>query len=138
MGQEIKNPDLSGKIRKKAEIPKKSSGSLTLGIFKIWTIFIFEPKFRRKIPKMKIKNKNLKKKKKKKFIFFFGQEIKNRRNPQKSGENRKSSQKIFHFLKDFHSLTPAGVPFPLEQSLILNKSRSQALCLQCLSAHLRG
>ena len=30
-----------------------------------------------------------------------------------------SSQKIFHFLKDFHSLTPAGVPFPLEQSLIL-------------------
>ena len=46
---------------------------------------------------MKIKNKNLKKKKKKKFIFFFGQEIKNRRNPQKSGENRKSSQKSFIF-----------------------------------------
>ena len=87
---------------------------------------------------MKIKNKNLKKKKKKKFIFFFGQEIKIRKNPDKTGKNRKSSQKIFHFLKDFHSLTPAGVPFPLEQSLILNKSRSQALCLQCLSAHLRG
>ena len=90
----------------------------------------------------------------------------NPQNPQKSGQNRTnpvksgnpskdidlgkfpklkqffdpefSSQKIFHFLKDFHSLTPAGVPFPLEQSLILNKSRSQALCSQCLSAHLRG
>ena len=68
---------------------------------------------------MKIRNKNLKKKKKKKFIFFFGQEIKNRKNPDKTGKIRKSSQKIFHFLKDFHSLTPAGVPFPLEQSLIL-------------------
>ena len=85
---------------------------------------------------MKIKNKNLKNKK---FIFFFGQEIKIRKNPHKTGKIRKSSQKIFHFLKDFHSLTPAGVPFPLEQSLILfNKSRSQALCSQCLSAHLRG
>ena len=38
---------------------------------------------------MKIKNKNLKNKKNKKFIFSFGQEIKNRKNPVKSGENRK-------------------------------------------------
>ena len=87
---------------------------------------------------MKIKNKNLKKKKKKKFIFFFGQEIKNRKNPDKTGKIRKSSQKNLSFFERF-SLTPAGVPFPLEQSLILlNKSRSQALCSQCLSAHLRG
>ena len=40
---------------------------------------------------MKIKNKNLKKKKKKKFIFFFGQEIKNRKNPQKTGNPHKKS-----------------------------------------------
>ena len=56
----------------------------------------------------------------------MGQEIKIRKNPQKTGKIRKNPQKtgnphkkIFHFLKDFHSLTPAGVPFPLEQSLIL-------------------
>ena len=93
----------------------------------------------------------------------MGQEIKNRKNPQKTGKIRKnpqktakirkirknpqksgnpkkkSSQKIFHFLKDFHSLTPAAVLFPLEQSLILfNKSRSQALCSQCLTVRPRG
>ena len=90
----------------------------------------------------------------------MGQEIKIRKNPQKTAKIRKNPQKtgkirikpqksgnpkknphkkIFHFLKDFHSLTPAAVLFPLEQSLILlNKSRSQALCSQCLSAHLRG
>ena len=101
---------------------------------------------------MKIKNKNLRKYKIKKFIFFkskLGQEIKIRK---KSGKNRKnpeiqkiiqkiqiSSQKIYHFLIDFHSLTPAEVLFPLEQSLILlNKSRSQALCSKCLSARPRG
>ena len=67
----------------------------------------------------------------------MGQEIKIRKNPQKTGKIRKNPQKtgknrknpeiqkknphkkIFHFLIDFHSLTPAGVPFPLEQSLIL-------------------
>ena len=38
---------------------------------------------------------------------------------EKSRNPKNPSQKIFHFLKDFHSLTPAGVPFPLEQSLIL-------------------
>ena len=89
----------------------------------------------------------------------MGQEIKIRSKPDKSGNpssepwefyeigtilaeksrNPKNpSQKIFHFLKDFHSLTPAGVPFPLEQSLILNKSHSQALCSQCLTARPRG
>ena len=77
---------------------------------------------------MKIKNKNLRKYKIKKFIFFkskLGQEIKIRKKPDKSKKksNKKSfqisSQKIYHFLIDFHSLTPAGVPFPLEQSLIL-------------------
>ena len=47
------------------------------------------------------------------------QEIKIRKNPEKSGKSKKLPQKIFHFFKDFHSLTPAGVPFPLEQSLIL-------------------
>ena len=35
---------------------------------------------------MKIKNKNLKNKKNKKFIFFFGQEIKNRKNPEKTAK----------------------------------------------------
>ena len=75
----------------------------------------------------------------------MGQEIKIRSNPGKSGQIRakpvksgqirakpvKSGQirtnpeiqkiltKNLSFLKDFHSLTPAGVPFPLEQSLIL-------------------
>ena len=86
---------------------------------------------------MKIKNKNLRKYKIKNFFFFkskLEQEIKNRKKPEKSGKLRKnkkkiqksfqiSSQKIYHFLIDFHSLThsltPAGVPFPLEQSLIL-------------------
>ena len=78
---------------------------------------------------MKIKNKNLRKYKIKKFFFFkskLEQEIKNRKKPEKSGKIRKnpkipkkSSQKIYHFLIDFHSLTPAAVPFPLEQSLIL-------------------
>ena len=68
---------------------------------------------------MKIKNKNLRKYKIKKFIFFkskLEQEIKIRKNPKKS---QISSQKIYHFLIDFHSLTPAAVSFPLEQSLIL-------------------
>ena len=41
-----------------------------------------------------------------------------RTNPDKSG-NPKNPHKNLSFLKDFHSLTPAGVPFPLEQSLIL-------------------
>ena len=81
---------------------------------------------------MKIKNKNLRKYKIKKFIFFkskLGQEIKIRKNLEKTGKIQKiqkiiqkiqiSSQKIDHFLIDFHSLTPAEVLFPLEQSLIL-------------------
>ena len=81
---------------------------------------------------MKIKNKNLRKYKIKKFLFFkskLGQEIKIRKNPEKSRKIQKiqksqkffqiSSQKIYHFLIDFHSFTPAGVPLPWEQSLIL-------------------
>ena len=105
---------------------------------------------------MKIKNKNLRKYKIKKFFFFkskLEQEIKIRKKPEKIGKIRKnpnnpkiqkksfqiSSQKIYHFLTAFHSLTPVAVPFPLEQSLILlNKSHSQALCSQCLSVHPRG
>ena len=65
---------------------------------------------------MKIKNRNLRKYKIKKFIFFkskLGQEIKIRKKPKKNGKNRKSkisSQKIYHFLIDFHSLTPAVRP----------------------------
>ena len=93
---------------------------------------------------MKIKNKNFEKYKNKKFIFFrpkLEQEIKNRKNPQKTGKIRKSKKiltKNLSFLIDF-SLTPAGVPFPLEQSLILlNKSHSQALCSKCLSVRPRG
>ena len=88
---------------------------------------------------MKIKNKNLRKYKIKKFIFFkskLEQEIKIRKNPEKS---KKIPNFLTHFLIDFHSLTPAAVSFPLEQSLILlNKSHSQALCSQCLSARPRG
>ena len=68
----------------------------------------------------------------------MGQEIKIRKNPQKTGKIRKNPEKtgnphkkIFHFLKDFHSLTPAGVPFPLEQSLILNKSRPELVLQLC-------
>ena len=89
MGQEIKNPDLSGKIRKKAEIPKKSSGSLTLGIFKIWTRFLVilaeKPKNKRKKYKFFTK----------KILSFFkkklgSQEIKIRINPDKTGKIRKS------------------------------------------------
>ena len=91
---------------------------------------------------MKIKNKNLRKYKIKKFIFFkskLEQEIKIRKNPDKSKKIPNFLTKIYHFLIDFHSLTPAAVPFPLEQSLILlNKSHSQALCSQCLSARPRG
>ena len=96
---------------------------------------------------MKIKNKNCKKYKHKK-IYLFQTKIGTRnKNPAKSGKIRKNpkksfqifSQKIYHFLIDFHSLTPAAVLFPLEQSLILfNKSHSQALCSQCLSARPRG
>ena len=62
-------------------------------------------------------NKNFKKYKNKKFFFFrpkLEQEIKIRKNPEKSGNPKKSSQKIYHFLIDFRSLTPVGVPFPLE------------------------
>ena len=93
---------------------------------------------------MKIKNKNLRKYKIKKFIFFkskLGQEIKIRKNPEIQ-KNPKILPNILTknlSLFDRFSLTPAGVPFPLEQSLILlNKSHSQALCSQCLSAQLRG
>ena len=78
---------------------------------------------------MKIKNKNLRKYKIKKFIFFkskLEQEIKIRKNPEIQKIIQKIQKilpniltKIYHFLIDFHSLTPAGVPFPLEQSLIL-------------------
>ena len=56
---------------------------------------------------MKIKNKNLKNKKNKKFIFFFGQEIKNRKNPEKSAENRKILTKNLSFFERF-SLTHSG------------------------------
>ena len=58
--------------------------------------------------KINTKNKN------KKFIFFrskLGQEIQLRKNPEISGKSKQSSQKIFHFLKDFHSLTPAVRPW---------------------------
>ena len=40
---------------------------------------------------MKLKKKNLKNKKNKKFIFFFGQEIKIRIKPEKSGNPHKKS-----------------------------------------------
>ena len=56
---------------------------------------------------MKIKNKNLRKYKIKKFIFFkskLEQEIKIRIKPEKSKKIPNSSQKIYHFLIDFHSL----------------------------------
>ena len=46
---------------------------------------------------MKIKNKNFKKYKNKKFIFFkskLEQEIKNRKNPEKSGIIRKSKKSL--------------------------------------------
>ena len=56
---------------------------------------------------MKIKNKYLKNKKNKKFIFFFGQEIKIRKNPHKTGKIRKSSQKNLSFFERF-SLTHSG------------------------------
>ena len=99
MGQEIKirkNPE-----NKNPEILPRT----TLGIFENLDNFHFVNENPQKIRKKLTE-------KKKKFIK------KKIRKNQKS-ENRKSSQKIFHFLKDFHSLTPAGVPFPLEQSLIL-------------------
>ena len=40
---------------------------------------------------------------------------------KKTGQNRTKSltKNLSFFLKDFHSLTPAAVLFPLEQSLIL-------------------
>ena len=89
-----------------------------------------------------MKIKNFKKYKNKKFIFFkskLEQENKNPKNPEKSQKILPKNLKIYHFLIDFHSLTPEAVPFPLEQSLILlNKSHSQALCSQCLSARPRG
>ena len=59
---------------------------------------------------MKIKNKNLRKYKIKKFIFFkskLGQEIKKRKKP----EIQNILTKIYHFLIDFHSLTPAVRPW---------------------------
>ena len=74
---------------------------------------------------MKIKNKNLRKYKNKKFIFFKKKFGARNKKPQKSAGNRINPEipniltKIYHFLIDFHSLTPAGVSFPLEQSLIL-------------------
>ena len=71
---------------------------------------------------MKIKNKNLKKKKKKKFIFFFGQEIKNRKNPDKTGENRNSSQKNLSFFERF-SLTHSGGS-SVSLGTIINSSRT--------------
>ena len=59
----------------------------------------------------------------------LGQEIKIRRKPEKTAKIRRKPEKTgkkpeiltknLSFLIDFHSLTPAGVPFPLEQSLIL-------------------
>ena len=70
---------------------------------------------------MKIKNKNLKKKKKKKFIFFFGQEIKIRKNPDKTGKNRKSSQKSFIFER--FSLTHSGGS-SVSLGTIINSSRT--------------
>ena len=67
------------------------------------------------LQKIKIKNLSFSKKNWDKKL----KSAKIRRKPEKTGQPKKSSQKIFHFLKDFHSLTPAAVPFPLEQSLIL-------------------
>ena len=112
MGQEIKKPQKSAENRKNPEILPRT---LTLGIFENWDK-IFCTDFSRKTQKI---NKFFTKNKNKKYIFF---QIKNgtrNKNPQKTGNPKKSSQKIFHFLKDFHSLTPAAVLFPLEQSLIL-------------------
>ena len=43
----------------------------------------------------------------------------NRKKPLKIGQKKKILTKNLSFLKDFHSLTPAAVLFPLEQSLIL-------------------
>ena len=83
-------------------------------------------------------NKFFTKNKNKKFIFFqkkLGQEIKNRKKPEKSGNPKnptKNPSKNLSKMIDFHSLTPAAVLFPLGQSLILlNKLHSQALCSQC-------
>ena len=53
---------------------------------------------------MKIKKKNLKKKKRKNLSFSLDKKLKTgkiRIKPEKSGNPHK---KIFHFLKDFHSL----------------------------------
>ena len=50
--------------------------------------------------------------------FYFSKKLGQiRTNPDKSGNPK--NPKNLSFLKDFHSLTPAAVLFPLEQSLIL-------------------
>ena len=88
MGQEIK-------IRKNPEI---LPGTLTLGISRNWDNFFcteFSRKIKKSKNKMKIENKNLRKYKIKKFIFFkskLGQEIKIRKNPEKTGKIRKSKK----------------------------------------------
>ena len=94
MGQEIKNrskPDKTGQIRSNPGKSGNPSKDIDLGNFmKLGQFFAL----------------NLAEKAKK---FYFSNQ----------NWDKKSSQKIFHFLKDFHSLTPAAVLFPLEQSLIL-------------------
>ena len=55
----------------------------------------------------------------------------NRKKPFKIGQ--KILTKNLSFLKDFHSLTPAA-----RLGILLNKSRSQALYSQCLTARPRG
>ena len=98
---------------------------------------------------MKIKNKNWKKYKIKKFIFFkskLEQEIKIRKNPEKSRKIRKSKksfQKILpkkskkSFIFERFSLTHSGGS-SVSLGILLNKSRSQALYSQCLTARPRG
>ena len=84
---------------------------------------------------MKIKNKNLRKHKIKKFIFFkskLGQEIKIRKNPEKTGKIRKNPKKnpkiLPNILKnlslfDRYSLTHSGgSSVPL--GTIINSSRT--------------
>ena len=95
-----------------------------------------------KNPEMIRKNpeKSRKIRKSKKILKILKIQKKIQKSFQKSFQNilRKNSKNLSFFLIDF-SLTPAGVPFLLEQSLILlNKSRSQVLCSQCLSARPRG
>ena len=98
---------------------------------------------------MKIKNKNLRKYEIKKFIFFkskLGQEIKIRKNSEKTGKIRKNPKKSKNPSKYPHKNLSLFDRFSLAHSVgssvplgtIINKSHSQALCSKCLSARPRG